>query len=225
MAATLTRSQFETACKAYVAKHSAPEGSTLLNGYPTGWTWREHALLPHLGYLSRSVLVLQEPKQLASEEESDDGMTSDANDADVDPSAAATSTTEVLTVQQHVVRSATFQVPTFYWTMHRRDGTPLSLDEMLTTGFLRTTSLPEHDKSRFALSPPDSPFPLLSQGDHPILGTPSWYLHPCHSAEAVAELLSEVHIDEWSEEECLLGWLELWFVVLGGVVDLGSGCS
>ncbi|KAF8231848.1 hypothetical protein L208DRAFT_1398182, partial [Tricholoma matsutake] len=24
--------------------------------------------------------------------------------------------------------------------------------------------------------------PLLSQGDHPTLGTPCWYLHPCQSA-------------------------------------------
>lgn len=45
---TLTRPQFELACKAYLAKyptrpHPAAEDD-LKNSHPSGWTWNEHAV-------------------------------------------------------------------------------------------------------------------------------------------------------------------------------------
>ena len=69
----------------------------------------------------------------------------------------------------------------------------------------------------FALETPDSPFAMLSQGDHPTLNTPCWYLHPCHTAEVVEEITQGMACDETSGP---LRWLEAWFMVLGNVVDL-----
>jgi len=57
-------------------------------------------------------------------------------------------------------------------------------------------------------------FPLLSQGGHPTLETPCWYLHPCETAKAVEELLSEKEP----------GWnmIEAWLLIVGNVVELGN---
>lgn len=57
---------------------------------------------------------------------------------------------------------------------------------------------------------------MLSQGDHPTLGTPCWYLHPCQTAEVVDELMREV---ECGEAERPLQWMEAWLMMLGNVVD------
>ena len=72
----------------------------------------------------------------------------------------------------------------------------------------------------FALTLPNAPFPLLSQGDHPTLGTPCWYLHPCETGRAVGELLEEVVQESWDEETRDVRWLELWLLAVSSVVDL-----
>jgi ubiquitin-like-conjugating enzyme ATG10 len=97
------------------------------------------------------------------------------------------------------------------------DGIPLTLARILSTSLIKGANLPAAvDMSPFGLSPRYSPFPLLSQGDHPVLNTPSWYLHPCETPKAVAELLKEGQIsgDEGSR------WLRAWFAVLSTVIDL-----
>ena len=71
----------------------------------------------------------------------------------------------------------------------------------------------------FALDTPDSAFAMLSQGDHPTLGTPCWYLHPCHTAEVVEEIMREV---EHGASERDVRWLEAWFMALGNLVDFGD---
>ncbi len=55
---------------------------------------------------------------------------------------------------------------------------------------------------------------MLSQGDHPILGIPCWYLHPCHTAEMVEEIMKEAECDDPEQR-----WLKAWFTVVGNVVD------
>lgn len=57
---------------------------------------------------------------------------------------------------------------------------------------------------------------MLSQGDHPTLNTPSWYLHPCHTAEVVGEIMKEVD----GNVDRPLRWLEAWLMMLANVVDL-----
>ena len=66
---------------------------------------------------------------------------------------------------------------------------------------------------------PDSTFSLLSQGDHPTLGTPCWYLHPCHTSEVVGEIMAEVD----AGERDAVRWLEAWFMVMSNMVDLFAG--
>lgn len=74
-----------------------------------------------------------------------------------------------------------------------------------------------------------APFPLLTQGDHPILGTPCWYLHPCETSAAICEILEAKLGSGWDDTSddvllrCLVQWLEAWFLIVGGVMDLNDG--
>ncbi|KZT12721.1 uncharacterized protein LAESUDRAFT_668604 [Laetiporus sulphureus 93-53] len=221
MAATLTRLQFETACKAYIDKHNArTHGDLSLQAvHPDSWTWHEHALAPHLGYMSRSVLISVNAEPRSSHEDDEGWLEAPETVDDV----AVFSESDIVTARQSVVYSATFQVPAFYFTMHHSNGTPLTLMEIVSSPLLRSSSILGTETTSFAVSDPGSNFPLLSQGEHPVLGTPSWYLHPCHTAEAVEEIMLEVESVGLAEESRLQRCIEAWFTVLGQMVDLAPG--
>lgn len=102
------------------------------------------------------------------------------------------------------------------------DGSPLGLADIVNTSLFRPSVFDTAERTTFALSIPDQSFPLLSQGDHPTLGTPSWYFHPCESAHAVDELMTELGEAEWTTEERIIRWIELWFMVVGTAVDLSQ---
>jgi ubiquitin-like-conjugating enzyme ATG10 len=79
------------------------------------------------------------------------------------------------------------------------------------------------NETSVALTNDASPFPLLSQGEHPTTGTPYWYFHPCETSKAVGEIMEEAKLKDWSREERLLKWMNTWFMVLGSAVDLHIG--
>ena len=93
----------------------------------------------------------------------------------------------------------------------------------MNTSLLRHHALPETRTTSFALFQQDALFPLLSQGDHPTLGTPSWFIHPCGTTCAMSELIEEKAAEGLTDvgsKEWLLIWLETWFMVLGNMVQL-----
>ena len=100
------------------------------------------------------------------------------------------------------------------------EGVQFTLDQLLQAGIFRFDPSMKFDKTTFGLSEPGSAFPLLSQGDHPVLGTRCWYFHPCESSAAVNELVNEVVDPDVSEDDRLRCWMKMWFLVLGSVVDL-----
>ena len=89
---TLTRPLFEAACKAFVQRRH-------------DWVWVEHPLSPGFGYMHRTT-----PLQSRS-------AISDLLEPGDDP-AAAVPRPDHLTCHQSVVFSPTFQVPTFYFSVH-----------------------------------------------------------------------------------------------------------
>lgn len=111
-------------------------------------------------------------------------------------------------------------------------GTPLSLAQLVQSPLLHHRSaIPESSTTEvqsILLSPdkPDAaPFPLLGQGEHPTLGTPSWYLHPCETSAAIKELLDDIIGDQWDEEDPqrgLVRWLSTWFMVVGSIIHIHS---
>jgi ubiquitin-like-conjugating enzyme ATG10 len=96
----------------------------------------------------------------------------------------------------------------------------LTLDQLLKTGVFHFDPSAKFDKTTFGLSEPGSAFPLLSQGDHPVLGTRCWYFHPCESSAAVDELVNEAISPGASEDDRLICWMKMWFLVLGSVITL-----
>ena len=100
------------------------------------------------------------------------------------------------------------------------EGVQLTLDQLLQAGVFRFDPSAKFDKTTFGLSVPGSAFPLLSQGDHPVLGTRCWYFHPCENNAAVSELVNEAISPDASEDDRLRCWMKMWFLVLGSIVNL-----
>ncbi|KAH9007119.1 hypothetical protein EDB86DRAFT_2870099, partial [Lactarius hatsudake] len=220
---TLTRVQFEQACKAFIDKHarSPPPsvGATTLKG----WSWAEHPTVPGLGYLFRTVPL--HGCALAPDEDVDfvqEDVPQSAVFVD-DPAIADGASPEYFTCEQSIAFSPTFQVPAFYFTIHDSRGSPFGLEEIMNTSLLCHHALPETQTTSFALFQRDALFPLLSQGDHPTSGLPSWFIHPCGTACAMSELIGEKMaggMPEVCSKEWLLVWLETWFLMLGNMVQL-----
>ncbi|TFY80872.1 hypothetical protein EWM64_g3138 [Hericium alpestre] len=149
------------------------------------------------------------------------------NQETLDVAAAPTAGSEAVIATQCVAFSATFRVPVFYFAIHDTQGSPLPLAEIVKTPLFHRRLSPA-DITPFSIGHPGSLFPLLSQGDHPTLGTPSWYIHPCETPSAMAELAAEIIADTepeialWTEDEQLIRWMEAWFMLLGNVVDLDN---
>ncbi|EKM59638.1 uncharacterized protein PHACADRAFT_86031, partial [Phanerochaete carnosa HHB-10118-sp] len=130
--------------------------------------------------------------------------------------ATAPVLSELLTCRQFVVFSQSFQVPALYFSIHHSNGVPLTLEEIVLSSMFLRSALPGTRRTSFALETPDSSFAMLSQGEHPTLNTPCWYLHPCHTAEVVDEIMKEA---DCGNVDRSLRWLEAWFMVLANVVD------
>ncbi|KAF9780247.1 hypothetical protein BJ322DRAFT_1012616 [Thelephora terrestris] len=199
---SLTRPQFERACKLLL------EGDDSC----TPWSWKSHQAFQHLGYLERTVSIpvkspgnpLDETVEILVEE---------------DDSAAVNSSPNFLSWDQYIVYSPSFGVPAFYFIVWDQQGVQLTLDQLLQSGVFRFDSSTKLDKTPFGVSEPGSAFPLLSQGDHPVLGIRCWHFHPCESSTAVDELVNDVIIPTASEDDRLRCWMEMWFLVLGSAVN------
>ena len=72
----------------------------------------------------------------------------------------------------------------------------------------------------FALTLPSGSFPLISQGDHPTLGTPCWFFHPCESETAVNEFMMDEDWSDWGQERRYVRWLEIWLMIVGSIFDV-----
>lgn len=106
-------------------------------------------------------------------------------------------------------------------------GSPATLAQIVSTDRFKrrtlldssldiTNSVVQHKETE------NAQFPLLSSGDHPILGTPHWYFHPCETSPAIKELLDQSPIADWdpNNTDSLVRWLKAWFAVLSAAVDM-----
>ena len=94
------------------------------------------------------------------------------------------------------------------------DGKIMSLADIMSTSLFRPRALPDPQHGH-GIDVPGSAFALLSQGDHPTLGIPCWYLHPCHTADIVGEILDELVTDKRQRSQ---RYLEAWFMVLSNMI-------
>ena len=106
---------------------------------------------------------------------------------------------------------------------HLVGGSPLSLGRLVRTNLFKPDALVGASVHATHIEPPRTErgavFPLLSQGGHPTLQIPCWYLHPCETGVAVGELLA-LGMQSAAGRRTLCQWLEAWMAMLGTVVNL-----
>lgn len=225
---SLSRAQFETACQLFLQKQGdAPDKvkwewcTYPVHSLSTAQGAAQLQVAPQLGYLTRSISVCRHGELGAAEIHVDSDLTEDDESILNGVSAPCTAV-----VQQYIVYSPTFGVPSFYFSMYDHNGAPLPLHDVIKTSLFRLQALPDNVNTEpHAVTLPDSQFPLLSFGDHPVLGISCWYFHPCETSSAIREILEatgETIGDRNAEcsDRFLTRWLEAWFLVLGSVIDL-----
>ncbi|KAF9469125.1 hypothetical protein BDZ94DRAFT_1317663 [Collybia nuda] len=214
----LTRPQFDAACTALISKYSNLKDDSPAVHALQDWSWNEHRKISGFGFMSRTVIYTRRSKTASTDDLCVDEF-EEAFPDDDDANLSTPSIPEISILQQYVVLSATFCVPTFYFSLHDSTGCPLGLGDILKSPLFRHFVLEGTEVTAFGITRPESSFPLISQGDHPTLGTPCWYLHPCGTSECVEEVMSEVDRTGWTEELRLVRWLEAWFMAVGSALN------
>lgn len=98
-----------------------------------------------------------------------------------------------ISCEYHVVYSNSYKSPVLYFNMYTTDGKLLTLDQIWKL-------VPRQEQERLE----GNLWSLVSQSEHPILGRPFYFIHPCHTAKMMAKLLS---IRSSSMGNYVLTWL------------------
>ncbi|CEP15939.1 hypothetical protein [Parasitella parasitica] len=111
------------------------------------------------------------------------------DDEEEEESCAVQDSTEIIQLEHHIVYSTSFQVPVLYFRVSFSDGTPLSHQEI----FQFVIPNDYHDAN-------------ITQNEHPILGKPCWYIHPCNTRG----LMETMAFDQ-------LDYIKAWLSVYGPI--------
>lgn len=101
--------------------------------------------------------------------------------------------TAVCQLDHHILYSHSYSVPVLYFNAYTSGGQLLSLQELW-----RIVS----DTLKLDAASTDL-WKLVTQQEHPLLRRPYFHLHPCHTAELMAQLQRP----HWSPMHYLLSWL------------------
>jgi ubiquitin-like-conjugating enzyme ATG10 len=94
--------------------------------------------------------------------------------------------------QLHIVYSTTYQVPVLYFNGKDHAGRILDIDDIWA-------DVPDVVKEHFSNS-------HISQGEHPVLGIPFYFIHPCNTASLMA-LLSTTASSDAAQRAYVVNWL------------------
>ncbi|KAG8913396.1 hypothetical protein FRC02_005501, partial [Tulasnella sp. 418] len=131
---TITREEFKQAANALLTKNrNTSELEALVFD---GWVWHDHPSWPNLGYMLRSTFAFEGAS--GSQMELED-FSEDVIDAPMVDEAEATTNTQhgVVHVEQHVVWSASFQVPALYFRVLDHNGSPLPIERVVKSSLFR----------------------------------------------------------------------------------------
>jgi ubiquitin-like-conjugating enzyme ATG10 len=164
------------------------------NSLSDGWTSKGDFTQIGGAYLSKTVRRQSHPPEEASCPELED-TSLETEAASTELSAAP----HLVTIEYHLMYSLSYEVPVLYFNAWRSNGTLLDIEQVwdLADG-----------AHRGALR--DSKWNAVSQQDHPLLGTPFFYFHPCNSAELLGVLTS---VGEGANK--ILSWLSAVGPLLG----------
>lgn len=119
-----------------------------------------------------------------------------------------TSVSDNIYVDYHILHSPTYRVPILYFQLRNL---PSGLD-VHSIDAVYEYLVPEQFKSELR---DVGVMGGISVGNHPILGTTAFFVHPCSTSEAMEELGKDrqVHAEEY---------LALWIGLVGGAVGLSE---
>ncbi|XP_043989331.1 ubiquitin-like-conjugating enzyme ATG10 isoform X1 [Gambusia affinis] len=110
----------------------------------------------------------------------------------------------VLQYEYHILFSCSYGAPVLYFRAFTLEGRSLALEEMWST---------IHPNYRLCLQ--NSPLNAISQQEHPLLGQPFFFFHPCRTEEFMGPVLQAAS-DQGRPVNYVLSWLS----VVGPVVGL-----
>lgn len=121
-------------------------------------------------------------------------------ESDEDPYCVPSSSVRnVATCVYHVLYSHTYQVPVLYFSCCHSNGQPLSIEEVWS-------NVPSVHQGRVS----HNSWSMISQEEHPILGRPFYYIHPCHTTDAMKCLWTRT-----SPVDYLTSWLSMFGPLVG----------
>ncbi|KAI8968177.1 autophagocytosis associated protein [Mycotypha africana] len=182
-----TRSEFDTCLQRFLKES---------NACPTEifkWQIETSPSIIKLKFLKREINTIV--SQADEESYGDELMTSiDMHNMD-DEDAASLFNNQVesnpvsIHLEQHIVYSASYQVPVLYFkAVFGSNGAPLSLND------IHQYIVPKSRNPLHTTTPV-----VVSQNEHPVLGTPFWYIHPCDTSTLMRTLTfqPEDYIKTW----------------------------
>jgi ubiquitin-like-conjugating enzyme ATG10 len=193
---TLTSEEFAVQCQQWAAQTLAADERELI------WVWRVGADPDAGGYLSKLVPVRLRAPLDEDARSDDEPLPVMAGISQIDDVAELAPTTRRALdwheYHYHIVYSSSYRVPVFYFTAYDATGMLLSLTEVLA------------DLQAVATSE----WPKISQEEHPVLGVPYFFYHPCRTAQLLAELASRAAVARATAV------LAIWYAVYAPLVGI-----
>ena len=121
----------------------------------------------------------------------------------------------VLKYDCHVIYSTSYQVPVLYFNVYKQTGALLTLDEIWQQVPALYQERLKHEKWTF-----------ITQQEHPLLMTPFYQLHPCHTSKLMAQVSSmsaysaSPQASDVNTAERVCKYLISWLSTVGPVVQL-----
>ena len=164
--------------------------------------WTEEAIgtandvyLVHPVVLRKCIVAISSVTDEASEL-----MLEETSIQDMDESSLIrTTTSPSFEWRYSIVFSEVWKVPVLYFTVQDARGNPCPRDVVLS---MMPRLLSQEDTWDF-----------VSYDEHPVTGTPSYFLHPCRTREVLADLRTK-HVEE-NSTAVLLSWICLVFPTIG----------
>ncbi|KAI7886676.1 hypothetical protein K492DRAFT_203197 [Lichtheimia hyalospora FSU 10163] len=123
-----------------------------------------------------------------------------------DAAVAAFTKQVYITLEHHIVYSPTFQAPVLYFNAYDPDGSSLSLDQVYDWVISAVSG------ANVRLPTTLSPQGGITQDEHPILGLPFYYIHPCNTHSVMKQF--EPHVNT-------MNYIKIWLSFFGPTV----GCN
>ena len=106
---------------------------------------------------------------------SDPAATAQAQSMQNDPASLSITQPRTVHLEYHAIYSLSYEVPILYFTATYDNGRQLPLQEIWHHLVSHVHSSGETDRRG-----------LVTQQEHPLLGRPFYHIHPCHTAEVMA---------------------------------------